>query len=759
MSSPTVTGAATTPAPAASQAPAAPAGPAGHPAPGPAAAQPGGLARVFAAVAPARPATPIATTAALRQNAASDVGAPAAGSGTGDTKGRTATGAAAPAAGDGPFGALLRALATRLARTGNARTTRRTHEIKEQRASGSTSTASNTTKADRTEQHRNDRDTKLADLNNKTAQHSGQHKQDTKNHRDHAAKTDQSARNDRSAKNDASARRDHSGRDHNDRAAKSDSSDHHRSTKSNSTDHTDRADRTAKNGTADRGDRSGKNGPADRRADQAPQSPPAGPQPKTPTPAGTGGTNTTGNNSTADKTSRPPKTGSAPSRTGDGRADVPGGGQNTKPATTPPGPTIRTRPSREAGFRDGTRAAAVVGHVKAYRDGTRDGWDHRTAKDTDDKHRMDTARDTNALALKPDLAKKLQPVLDASSAKLRTGQEKPATPGDSKTPPPADTGKAAKPASTGQDPDVKQDPATEARGTAAAASTDSAGPAGRNPKTKPNPEATAKDAAAAPDAAPAEGPGPTLAKSPGAPDPAGQDPDSVSVTKNQKAPVKTTTPDPAQNTPWRPTRQPATASMATAQTTVQTGTDAAGPMPGPRTGNTPPPGPPATTGPRSEDPPPVPAQVLSVGEEAIQYADGATGEIHTASRREVRTLKAFQRRLAEKAGTLERLVESSRSTVAEAEAQAKQAQDLLAAAKGVKGGETVVRALSRLAEASQGLRTKALAVQRGAGRSSEQVRRTVLNADVRHGGIYQAVVDSPLTAPAERSFYLDSQGQ
>lgn len=726
MSSPTVTGAATNPAPAAPQPPAtAPAGPAGHPAPGPASGQPGGLAGVFAAVTPARPTTPIATTATLRENAAP--GSAGTGStGTGGTKDKPATGSATtPATADGPLGALVRAIATRLARTGNARTTRRTHEIKEQRVSGSTSTASNATKAERTEQHRNDRDSKLADLNNKTAQHSGQDKRDTKHHRDHAAKDDRAARNDRSAKNDTkndtTARRDHSGRDHNDRTAKSESADHHRTAKTNSTDHTDRTDRTdqrPKNTPTDRGGRSGKNSPAPRATDQAPKNPPSGPPPKTLT--GTGATNTSSSNGSADKTTRPTKPDTT-TRAGDGRTGTATGGENTKPTTTPPGPAVRTRPSREAGFRDGIRAAAVVGHVKAYRDGTLDGWVHRTSKDTDDKHRMDKARDTNALTFKHDLGKKLQPVTGASSAKLRTGQEKLAA-DDSKTPPPATTGEA---------PD-----ATSAPG-------------------------AAKDAPAA--KGPGPGPGPAQPGAAGETGPAGQGPsvkpDPAAKDQSQKDPMKTTTPapaqDPAQDIPWRPTRQPAT----TAGTAT---TEATGPVPGPRTGNTPPPPPvpPApAVGPGPEGPPPVPAQVLFVGEDAIQYADGATGEIRTASRREIRTLKAFERRLAEKAGTLERLVESSRSTVADAEAQTKRAQDLLAAAKGVKGGEIVIRALSRLAETSQALRNKALAVQRGAGRSSEQVRRTVLNANVRHGGIYQAVADSPLTTPAERSFYRDSQGQ
>lgn len=42
--------------------------------------------------------------------------------------------------------------------------------------------------------------------------------------------------------------------------------------------------------------------------------------------------------------------------------------------TPPSGRPLNTRPSRETGYRDGTRAARGAAHVKAYRDGFKDGW-------------------------------------------------------------------------------------------------------------------------------------------------------------------------------------------------------------------------------------------------------------------------------------------------------------------------------------------------------------------------------------------------
>lgn len=52
----------------------------------------------------------------------------------------------------------------------------------------------------------------------------------------------------------------------------------------------------------------------------------------------------------------------------------------------------RTQSSREAGYRDGNRAARLVAHVEAYRDGTRDGWDDGRKTAAHDKDRLDTAR-------------------------------------------------------------------------------------------------------------------------------------------------------------------------------------------------------------------------------------------------------------------------------------------------------------------------------------------------------------------------------
>lgn len=57
----------------------------------------------------------------------------------------------------------------------------------------------------------------------------------------------------------------------------------------------------------------------------------------------------------------------------------------------PRGPRVNTRESREAGYLDGTRAAKVVAHVEAWRDGAKDGWTDAKEAAARDKARLDKA--------------------------------------------------------------------------------------------------------------------------------------------------------------------------------------------------------------------------------------------------------------------------------------------------------------------------------------------------------------------------------
>ncbi len=262
-------------------------------------------------------------------------------------------------------------------------------------------------------------------------------------------------------------------------------------------------------------------------------------------------------------------------------AGAPAKGPQAAGSTSPTAPTpprLRTRPAREAGYRDGTRVAATVGQARAYRDGARDGWDDRTAADKTEGKSMSDTRARNA--------------------------------------------------------------------------------------TKPK-------AAAAPKMTPASGSTVDLAKK--------------------------------------------TAPAA------------------------------------------VPVQVTAVGDKAVSFA-APGGAPHTMSRGEVRTLKGFERRMSAKRTTLGHVADGSKANRSVAVELARRAQGLAEDAKSIQGGPNLVGLLNRLAERARALRDRAEDIEKSAHCGREAVTVLVANAETRHGGIYKAVVDSPLTAPAEREFYLDKEG-
>nr|BFD92240.1 hypothetical protein KitaXyl93_36000 [Kitasatospora sp. Xyl93] len=128
------------------------------------------------------------------------------------------------------------------------------------------------------------------------------------------------------------------------------------------------------------------------------------------------------------------------------------------------------------------------------------------------------------------------------------------------------------------------------------------------------------------------------------------------------------------------------------------------------------------------------------------------------SRGEVRTLFQFEKRMEAKVSVLARVAEDSKTAREHAVAHALRAQQLAEEAKTVRGGVALVNKLRRLAEQAQKLRVDAELAERHAKRGAEAVKALASNARTRHGGIYRAVQDSPLTTPAERQFYRDQQG-
>lgn len=154
-------------------------------------------------------------------------------------------------------------------------------------------------------------------------------------------------------------------------------------------------------------------------------------------------------------------------------------------------------------------------------------------------------------------------------------------------------------------------------------------------------------------------------------------------------------------------------------------------------------------------PGPQPVSVTSVDATHVHLGDGATRS--SISRGEVRTLRNFQQRLTDKTERMTTVAEATRTLEQHAREQAKQVNELLEQARAVQGGDKVVAALTKLAEAAQVQETKAADIHRRAARSADACQAVHANTETRYGGIYQAVVDSPETSPAELAYYQDME--
>ncbi|MFE5614095.1 hypothetical protein [Streptomyces sp. NPDC056524] len=151
--------------------------------------------------------------------------------------------------------------------------------------------------------------------------------------------------------------------------------------------------------------------------------------------------------------------------------------------------------------------------------------------------------------------------------------------------------------------------------------------------------------------------------------------------------------------------------------------------------------------------PAVPITVTSVDAVSVHLGDGAN---RTAlARGEVRTLKKFERLLEAKKDVMQQVAERSRGLEAHATQQADTVTRLLEDAKGVKGGKQLLTALARLQDAANAQAGQAAEVHKRAARSADATGAVHTNAQTRYGAIYQAVVDSPLTKPAEGDFYRE----
>ncbi|MFJ1900513.1 hypothetical protein [Streptomyces sp. NPDC088115] len=150
---------------------------------------------------------------------------------------------------------------------------------------------------------------------------------------------------------------------------------------------------------------------------------------------------------------------------------------------------------------------------------------------------------------------------------------------------------------------------------------------------------------------------------------------------------------------------------------------------------------------------PQPIDVIGIDDKNVYLGAGAERE--SLTRGEVRSLKAFERRLDAKIAVLLKAAEQARTLQAHAAEQAKEATQLLESARGSKAGEKVIGSLVRTQEGTASQAKKAEELYTRAIRGSEQCSAVLTNVKTRYGALYAAVVNSPETKPAEMAFYRD----
>lgn len=145
---------------------------------------------------------------------------------------------------------------------------------------------------------------------------------------------------------------------------------------------------------------------------------------------------------------------------------------------------------------------------------------------------------------------------------------------------------------------------------------------------------------------------------------------------------------------------------------------------------------------------PQPIDVKEVTDKHVTLDGG-----QTFTRGEVRNLKQYERRMGEKATNMNKAAEGTRQLQAHAEEQADKALKFLEMAKTVEGGDRFVGVLTRLHESATIQIREAQELHKRVVRAAENTRIVLINVEIRYGGIYKAVCDSPLTKPAELNWY------
>lgn len=127
----------------------------------------------------------------------------------------------------------------------------------------------------------------------------------------------------------------------------------------------------------------------------------------------------------------------------------------------------------------------------------------------------------------------------------------------------------------------------------------------------------------------------------------------------------------------------------------------------------------------------------------------------SVTRGELRRFKQYEVRLEARIDGLAKVADATKTLAAQAREQADECQKLAEAAKGVEGGEKLTGELQKLADQAKAQADEADEVHKGSTRSHDFAKAVLSNVQTRYAPLYQAVVDSDETKPAELKFYAD----
>ncbi|MCX4673631.1 hypothetical protein OG453_44555 [Streptomyces sp. NBC_01381] len=146
-----------------------------------------------------------------------------------------------------------------------------------------------------------------------------------------------------------------------------------------------------------------------------------------------------------------------------------------------------------------------------------------------------------------------------------------------------------------------------------------------------------------------------------------------------------------------------------------------------------------------------PLEVKKIDASKLTLGNGKSLE-----RKEVRTYKGFQRRLEAKSAAMQQVAEATKALQAAAEEQAKEIQQLVEDAKGVKGGEKLIGHLEKLVERATIQAGKAEELHKRAVRAADACKALIANIETRYQPLYQAIVDSDESTSPELRFFRDA---